>query len=148
LNTTYFVLALVAGAALATQVALNTQLRVAVGSPMQATFISLGVGAVAALTYTVVAREPLPQTASVTAAPWWVWCGGLLGVFYLWATVVSSPKLGVAVTFGLIIAGQVVTSLALDHFGLLNLPVHAASGQRVVGVGLIVAGVVVMGLAR
>lgn len=148
MNTIYFGLALVAGVALATQVAINTQLRAAVGSPMQATFISLCVGAVAALTYAVVTREPLPQAASVTAAPWWVWCGGLLGVFYLWATVVASPKLGVAVTFGLVIAGQVVTSLVLDHFGFLNVPVHPASGQRVVGVVLVVTGVVVMGLAR
>ena len=62
-----------------------------------------------------------------------------MGVF-LWSTVVASPKLGVAVTFGLVIAGQVVTSLVLDHFGFLNVPIHTASGQRVVGGILIVAG--------
>lgn len=148
MNTVYFLLALAAGAALATQVALNSQLKATVGTPMQATLISLCVGAVAALVYTVAAREPLPKSASLAAAPWWVWCGGLLGVCYLWATGVSSGKLGVAVTFGLVIAGQVVTSILLDHLGLLNTPVHAASGQRVIGVVIIVAGVVVLALAK
>lgn len=148
MNTMYFLLALAAGAALATQVALNTQLKATVGSPMQATLISLGIGACVALLYTLLAREHLPKTTSLLASPWWVWCGGLLGVCYLWATVVAAPKLGVSVTFGLVIAGQVVTALILDHFGLLNLPVHSASVQRVGGVALIVAGVVIMSLSK
>jgi transporter family-2 protein len=80
--------------------------------------------------------------------PWWAWCGGLLGVFYLWATVVVSPKLGVAVTFGLVIAGQVATSMLLDHFGLLNEPVHPATPQRLLGMALVVSGVAVMALAK
>jgi bacterial/archaeal transporter family-2 protein len=149
MNTSYFLLALAAGAALATQVALNSQLMVAVGTPMQATLISLGVGG--SSPHSPTHSSPLsrcPGFASLAAAPWWVWCGGLLGVLYLWATVVASPKLGVAVTFGLVIAGQVVTSMVLDHSGLLNLPVYPASGQRVVGVVLVVACVVVMGLAK
>jgi transporter family-2 protein len=148
MNTMSFLLALIAGAALATQVALNTQLKAAVGTSMQATLISICVAAVVALAYILVAREPLPRSASFAASPWWVWCGGLMGVFYMWSTVVASPKLGVAVTFGLVIAGQVVTSLVLDHFGFLNVPIHTASGQRVVGGILIVAGVAVMGLAK
>jgi transporter family-2 protein len=148
MNTLYFALALVAGAALATQVALNTQLRAAMGSPMQATLISMYIGATAALAYTLVARYPWPSASSLSSTPWWGWCGGLLGVVYLSATVVCAPRLGVAVTFGLVIAGQVVTSLVLDHFGLLSVPVTAATLQRVIGVGLIVAGVVVMNVVK
>jgi len=148
MNMLYFTLALFAGAALATQVALNTQLRAAVGTPMQATMISMCIGAFAAFAYTVAARHPWPTASSVSSSPWWGWCGGFLGVFYLWATVVCAPRLGVAVTFGLVIAGQVITSLVLDHFGLLSVPVTLASVQRVIGVVLIVVGVVVMGVAK
>jgi transporter family-2 protein len=148
MNTAYVLLALVAGAALATQVALNTQLKAAVGTPMQATLISLAVGAVAALAYTLVARPPWPAAGSLLSSPWWAWCGGLLGVFYLWATVVASPKLGVAVTFGLVIAGQVATSMLLDHLGLLNVPVHPATTRRVLGVALVLAGVAVLAMAK
>ena len=94
MNAVYFLLALAAGAALASQVAINSRLKAAVGRPMQATLISLGVGAAAGFAYTLAAREPWPKPASLAEAPWWAWCGGQLGVFYLWATVVSSPRLG------------------------------------------------------
>jgi transporter family-2 protein len=148
MNTMYLLLALIAGAALATQVALNSQLKAAVGTPMEATLVSVCVTAVAAFVYILVAREPLPKFASLAGSPWWVWCGGLMGVFYLWATVVAARKLGVALTSGLFIAGQAVTSLVLDTFGFLNMPIHTASVPRIVGVILIVAGVAVMGLAK
>jgi transporter family-2 protein len=42
---------------------------------------------------------------------------------------------------GLIIAANIVTSIAIDHFGLLNTPVHTASIWRIVGGALMVGGI-------
>jgi transporter family-2 protein len=146
MNSIYVILATAAGMALATQVAINSQVRALLGSPMQATMVSLIVSSFAAISYMLYQQERLPNLTLLSASPWWMWTGGLMGVFYLWATVVSAPKLGVAVTLGLVIAGQVVTSLIIDHFGLLNVPHNSASLQRIAGVLLIVTGVVVLGL--
>ena len=46
-----------------------------------------------------------------------MWCGGLLGAFYVGATIVLSPRLGAATLFGVIVAGQMATAVVLDHFG-------------------------------
>ena len=54
------------------------------------------------------------------------------------------PRLGAAATVGFIIAGQVVASIILDQFGLLNLPVHSVSLPRLGGAALVVAGAIVV----
>ena len=115
---------------------------------MEATLISVCVTATAAFVYILVARAsrcPGPLRWRVRR---WVWCGGLMGVLYLWATVVAARKLGVVLTSGLFIAGQAVTRCAFDTFGFLNLPIHTASVPRIVGVILIVAGVAIMALVK
>ena len=60
------------------------------------------------------------------------------------ATVILVPKLGAALTFALIIAGQMVISVILDHFGLIGLPVKVLSAGRVIGIVLLVVGVVLI----
>jgi bacterial/archaeal transporter family-2 protein len=46
----------------------------------------------------------------------------------------------------LIVVGQMLCSLALDHFGILGLPQHAASPARLLGAGLLVLGVMLVRL--
>ena len=58
--------------------------------------------------------------------------GGILGAFYVAMSIWLTPKLGVGAVISLGIAGQVIASLALDHFGLLNLAVREVTlGARV-----------------
>ena len=61
--------------------------------------------------------------------------------FYVASVIVLTPRLGVATMIGLAIAGQIGLSVVLDHFGLLGLPHHPVSLPRLIGVGLLVAGV-------
>ena len=46
------------------------------------------------------------------------------------------PRLGAATVVALIVVGQMLGSLAFDHFGLLGVPQHAASPLRILGAGL------------
>ena len=41
---------------------------------------------------------------------------------------------------GLIITANILTSLAIDHFGLMNMPVHALNVWRVIGGALMMVG--------
>jgi transporter family-2 protein len=61
---------------------------------------------------------------------------------YLTATIVLAPLLGAATMIGLIITGQMLAAIALDHFGLVGFPIHPLSLWRVIGVVLLVAGVI------
>nr|WP_298911582.1 DMT family transporter [uncultured Nostoc sp.] len=61
---------------------------------------------------------------------------------YLTATIVLAPLLGAATMIGLIILGQMLAAITLDHFGLVGFPVHPLSLWRIVGVILLITGVV------
>ena len=77
-------------------------------------------------------------------APPTAWLGGVLGAFFVASTVILLPRLGVALTFGLVVAGQMLITLFYDHFGLLGLDVKPMSFGRVIGVLLVIGGVILI----
>ncbi len=133
--------AFVAGAALPVQFSINAVLRGFVGGPAVAAAISFFGGTLALVVVALVLRESWPLGEAVARAPWWVWVGGLLGALYVLATIVVIPRLGAATTVGLILAGQVLASIVIDHFGLIRVPVHELNIPRFAGAVLIVVGV-------
>jgi len=137
----YLLLALVAGAMMPTQAAINNKLAGYVASPISAAFISFLVGTVGLFVYMVATGTPLNSLVNIKDAPPIAWIGGLLGAFFVASTVILAPRIGVAMTFSLIVAGQMLITLVLDHFGFLGLPVKEISLARVGGVVLIIAGV-------
>jgi transporter family-2 protein len=70
--------------------------------------------------------------------------GGLLGAFYVTVVAFLAPRLGVAATLGLAVAGQMLAALALDRAGALGLDVRPITGARALGAALLVAGVVLV----
>ena len=136
--------ALVAGMAAPTQFAINSQLRQVVGGPVLAGAISFLVGTVVLVVATLSVRRSVPDLGSITSAPWWMYLGGFLGAYYVVASVVLTPRLGAATTIGLFLAGQVVASIGIDHFGWFGVPVHHATIPRILGALLIIVGVVVV----
>ena len=70
-----------------------------------------------------------------------MWAGGLLGSFYVFASVILTPRLGAATTVALILTGQVLASIVIDHFGLFRVASQEATPLRLLGALLIVAGV-------
>jgi transporter family-2 protein len=141
----YILLAVVAGAMMPTQAATNNKMAVVLGnSPILAAFISFFVGTIGLLVYLLIGGATLGNIVSAKNAPAFVWIGGLLGAFFVTSTVVLVPRLGVALTFSLIVAGQMLVTLVIDHFGLLDVPVKEVSFARVGGILLIIAGVVLI----
>jgi transporter family-2 protein len=137
----YLLVALLAGAMMPTQAATNNKMAAFVDSPILAAFVSFFVGTVALFVYLLLTGIPLGNLSGVRNAPAIAWAGGLLGAFFVAAAVTLVPRLGVAMTFSLIIAGQMIVTLVIDHFGLLGVPVKPVSVARVAGIVLIAAGV-------
>ena len=134
------VLAFVAGTAITVQFAVNAELRRAAGGPVSAAALSFLVGTVVLFAAVALSRQTPASLSSLFGAPWWAWAGGFLGAFFVFSSVVLTPRLGVAATFGFIIAGQMIASIVLDQFGLLHLPVQPATALRVLGAVLVVSG--------
>jgi transporter family-2 protein len=134
-------LALVAGAALPVQGAINALLKADLGAPLAASAVSFGVALVTVIVVVVTARVPRPDLRGLAAAPWWAWLGGLAGAVYVTTVFTAIPVIGAAATTGLTVTGQQVASVLVDRFGWLRLPRRAPSPLRLAGAALLLAGV-------
>jgi len=140
----YLLIALLAGAMMPTQAATNNKMAAFVDNPILAAFISFLVGTVALFVYLLFTGVPLVNIAGVREAPAVAWAGGFLGAFFVTAAVVLVPRMGVAIAFGVMMAGQMIVTLIIDHFGLLGVEVRPANWQRIAGILLIMGGVVLI----
>jgi len=140
----YFVAAFVAGALVTTQTGSNARLKEALEHPLPAVIISSALGVVLLIATAVVARVPVPSLQKLAAAPWSAWLGGVLGAVYAVTVVLLAHRLGAATLTALVVTGQLVCSVLLDHFGLIGFDVHPAGIGRIVGCLLLVAGFVLI----
>jgi transporter family-2 protein len=139
----WIILALLSGAFLPIQAGLNTKLGKTLESPLYSALVSFVVGTVGLIIYILVTRQTM-SLSGIKEAPSYVWVGGLLGAFYITVIVVVFPKLGPGLTFGLIVAGQMVVSLVLEHFNILVAQQTPVNFMKVVGVLLVIAGVIII----
>lgn len=140
----YLLIALAAGAMMPTQAGTNNKMATVVGSPILAALISFAVGTVALFAYALLSGETLASLVEAKNAPPVAWIGGFLGAFFVAVAVILVPRIGVAMTFSLIIAGQMIVTLIIDHFGLLGVPVKEVSLARLGGIMLITVGVILI----
>src|SRR4051794_17142002 len=144
--TRLIVLLLVAlgGVGLTLQMAWNSRLRASTGSPVLTTIISVFVTLLSlALVWASGAtnRGAIPAFNSL---PKWAWFGGIFAAYYLVASLVAIPKIGAAVTFSLVIAGQLIAALILDSTGGFGLARISLSTSRVLGTALLLLGVILV----
>jgi transporter family-2 protein len=129
-----------AGATLAVQVGFNATMRSHAGSPMAAALVNFAVGTLFLAIAVAVGRGGFSGIAQVAGAPWWAWGAGILGGLYIAASAAFGPAIGGATFLALIVAGQMVAALALDHYGLLGFPVRPIDAWRVAGALLVIGG--------
>jgi len=141
----WILLALLAGAVLPVQGAINGLLRADLGAPFVVGTISF---AVATLSMTVVllvtaalADLPKPRLSGLAMIPWWGWLGAICGATYVTTVFTAIPVIGTAAAVGLTVAGQQIASLFVDRYGWLRLPRREISSLRFGGVVLLLAGV-------
>ncbi len=139
----WIVMVFIAGALLPIQAGLNGKMGQALASPSWAVLISFFVGLLGMVAYVLITRQTI-SWQGIQAVPSYTWWAGVLGAVYVTTVVLAFPRLGPALTFGLIVAGQLVISVVLDHFKILVQVQHSINIWRIVGIALIVAGVVVI----
>lgn len=137
-------IALLCGAGLALQVGFNSALKERLGHPIPAALGSFGTGLLGLLIYALVIRPPWPDAAALSGGPGWIWLGGLVGACYIVAAASLATRLGAAGWLALIVAGQLLTSVLLDHFGLVGFPRHPVTPWRVAGATLLLIGVTIV----
>lgn len=137
-------LALATGVAMSTQAAVNTKLATYVESPLLAAFISFATGTLVLFICLLVSGTPLGDLVKAKNAPLVAWIGGALGVFFVMVMILAVPRIGVALSFSLAVAGQMLTALVIDHFGLYGVAERSISWPRIIGSVLVMAGVIII----
>lgn len=132
------------GIILPMQTAINSKLRTFVQSPFTSSMISFTVGTIYLAVMTLISGKSLFLSAETFSDnPWWIWLGGLLGVFYLTSNILLFPKLGGVQTVIMPISGQIIMSMLIDNFGWFASAVHPFGLTRLVGTIILVAGLYV-----
>ncbi len=135
------IVAFAAGCGLSVQAGVNGRLGAESGQPVWATLASFLIGLVFLLPFTFLPRNNWPAMEQLSVIRWWAWTGGLIGAAYVLSTVVIAPRLGATVFFAIVVAGQIVMALILDHYGWLGFPRHPVNTMRLLGAVLMIVGV-------
>lgn len=143
MNASIFVilLSLLAGMMIPFQSAMNAQLGKSLQSPYFAALTVFVIAAAGLIIYLFFDRQSIPNIHQWQAAPKWSFLGGILGGCYILLIVICAPKLGIGNVTILVLLGQVLSAVMIDHFGLLQSAVHHINWQRLSGVLLVIAGV-------
>lgn len=137
-------LAALAGVSIVVQQALNANLRIALNSAAWSGFASYLVGLACMALLAMALRDPVPSASAAVHIPWWAWSGGLFGAIFIGLAILLVPQLGAATFIALLVAGQMLASVAFDHFGLLGLAQRSVDFPRLLGVTLLIGGVVLI----
>src|SRR5688500_3595191 len=143
----YFVFlffAMLAGAAISIQAAANGSLRANLNDVRWATFFSITGTIVTAVVVMLFLRPAFPSATALRSAPWWNWIGGPLGAAIVLSGAALTPKLGAAAFIAAIVAGQLASSILLDHFAWMDLARQPVTLSRAVGVALVFVGVLLV----
>jgi len=138
-------MAFVIGLVIPLQSAVNSSLRHTLSSgSLLAALVSFAVGTVALALTCVATGQPFSTLVGLPRIAWWEWLGGILGAFFVFGSTLLAPRIGLAAMISLIVAGQVVSSLVFDRFGLLGLPMRDISWIRLTGAALLLAGAILV----
>jgi transporter family-2 protein len=142
MNYFFLLLAFLIGVTNTFQSGVNSQLRLATQNPILSSIISFVTGLSGLLIcFVLFNKEPIPPLESFKNITWWKWLGGAFGAFYVLTVIFIVKEIGPANLLCLIIAGQLVAGVVIDHFGLVGFVVHPINAWRILGISLIMGGV-------
>ena len=126
------------------QVGMNAEFSRHAAHPLHAAFLNMWIGALALLLIVMSSGVGLPSLSAMKNAPWWAYGGGLIGGTIVLVMLIAAPKLGAALLIITFFGGQVIASLLIDQYGLIGYAQKLMTPARVIGIGLVVTGMVVL----
>ena len=140
---------ILAGIGVPIQTSINARLRKKVGSPYRASLVSFAVS----LIFLVLLLLILGQGVHIPfdkmlQEPVWIWFGGICSFIYVTGNILLFAKLGGTLAVILPVLGQILVGLVIDHFGFFYSLKTPISVFRIFGAVLVVAGVVIVSLAK
>jgi transporter family-2 protein len=135
-------LALVAGALIPVQAAANAALSKSLQGNVGYAALTLFAVAGAATTIAAIVLIPssAPSWGQFRAAPAWSFIGGAIVAVYVLTITFLAPRLGVGAAISLIVTGQILAALLIDHYGLMRSLQFPLTPGRLAGAALMIVG--------
>ena len=137
----YIVLAFITGALIPIQASTNTTFSKSIGSPLITGLMVFIIGLVGMVIFVLLLRTPFPERQQLVSAPLFSYFGGVVVAIYVVMITILVPRIGVGTSIGLIVTGQIICAVVIDHFGFFGVDVRSISITRTIGVLLMIAGV-------
>ncbi|TQR34461.1 hypothetical protein DMB92_00410 [Campylobacter sp. MIT 99-7217] len=140
----YYLIAFLMGVAITFQAGVNASLAKSLNSTaLVAGFISLFIGAFCIGSVALFKGDlNLSLFKELASQEWWKFLGGILGAFFLFATILLAPKIGFANMFILALVGQLLTSFLLDSFGIFG-EAKSISFEKILGLCLLLVSLLI-----
>ena len=138
-------LSLVVGGMIPLQAVLNARLGRQIGGSLMGSLMSFSVGLICLLVVNLLANPSAVMQVKISATgPWYIWLGGVIGaIFVAYITWVNQQQ-GIALTFALVVSGQVFLSLLIDHYGLFGSAIRTITLEKIIGSALIIGGIILI----
>ena len=101
---------------------------------------AVAVSLVFALGLLLVWEQSFSGIRTAAQQPWWLWLGGVMSVLIVLSITLATPRIGVAATIGIVIAGNLVAAALIDQYGLFGQDQVAITAVRLLGLALLAAG--------
>ena len=137
----FLALALITGALIPIQAATNGAFSKSIGNPFVTGLMVFVVGLIGMILFLLVTRTSMPTAQQLRAAPLYGYLGGLIVATYVVMITILVPRIGVGTAIALIVTGQIICAVTIDHFGLFHVAVREISLTRVAGILLMIIGI-------
>ncbi len=133
------------GAVLPVQAILNARLGKQTLGPLTGAFLSFLTGTIILFVLNAIINgSAMFNLRTYATGPWYIWLGGTIGAIFVGYITWINQQQGIALTFALVVAGQISISLLIDHYGLFGSAVRTITLDKIIGAALIVGGIVLI----
>ena len=143
-NFGYILVAVSIGVLVSLQPSINAVMARGLSSSLLASTISISISFCLIILAWRLLGKGDGEISHIRHLPWWIVFGGVAGMVFVVGGVMVAPVLGLALFFVCIIAGQVLGSTIIDQFGAFGLPVKPAGSMKLLGLGFVLTGVVLV----
>lgn len=138
-------LALIAGAAIATQAGINARLGVLLDNALIGAAVAFFCSGLFTLSAVFLSTRHYPQAEVIRSVPLYLWfAGGAFSAFGVAMFYFLIPRMGVGPMMAYALTGQILVAMTASHFGWFDLPVTPVNGVKIVGVMTLVSGMLLI----
>ncbi len=135
-----FSLAILMGAAVSVYIPMTAQTARILGAPILGNLPFFFFGLVTSVVLVFATGNKLPTAAKFADVPTWLLLAGVFSAAIILGNSYLIPRIGTNALFVLLVAGQIVFGIFINHFGLLGVPVQPATMAKIAGSVLVLGG--------